>query len=89
MVIPDGDIEYDVPWLALLQNFVFGFDGPMTVLNQRNILDQDFHRELGASHAFDGVHSPEIELIAIPVAALIPMDWRDQCNMLVITGRIR
>jgi hypothetical protein len=78
-----------LPWLALLQNFLSGFDGLMTVLNQRNILDQDFHREPGASHAFDGVRSPEIKLIVIPVAALIPMDWRDQCNMLVITGCIR
>jgi hypothetical protein len=61
----------------------------MTVLNQHNLLDRDFHREPGASHAFDGVHSTEIELNVIPVAAHILMDWQDECNMLVMTGRIR
>ena len=44
------------------------FDGPVTLLNQFEILDQRFNREPGVPHAHDKFNPLDIDLAVIPDA---------------------
>jgi len=59
------------------------------MLNQADVLDQDFDRKPGASHAFDKFDPPNIDVAVIPDTTFQPIYWLDESNTLIITQRIR
>jgi hypothetical protein len=73
----------------LLQDFFPGFNGPVTLLDQSDILNQNFNGKPGAPHALDEFNPPDIDINVISNSTYISIYGLNEPNAFIVTQRIR
>src|SRR5258706_1840002 len=73
----------------LFQDVFPGFNRPVALLDQPDILDQHFDGKPGTTHTFNEIDPPNINFTVIPNTTFTPVYRRQETNTFIVTQRIR